>query len=130
MSIAVYSAWMKVYAFCGFYGRACDLYPEIITSGLTPETVMSGSLLRFSVQNGRKELSQEISLRAPARRSELPSLIRAAGHDNGADRAFQLLEKLKDGPRYYNIVLDACLLRATSPMPGSSRRPRARNALE
>ena len=91
---------------------------------------MSGSLLHFSVQNCRKELSQEISLRAPARRSELPSLIRAAGHDNGADRAFQLLEKLKDGSRYYNIVLDACLLRATSPMPGSSRRPRARNALD
>ena len=43
MSIAVYSAWMKVYAFCGFYGRACDLYPEIIASGLSPKRSCPGA---------------------------------------------------------------------------------------
>ena len=132
MSIAVYSAWMKVYAYCGFYGRACDPYAEIIASGLTPEAIMYGRLMRFSVQHGRKELSQELSRLAPQLEAQnYMSLIRAAGHDKGADRAFQLLEKLKDAGdkmdlAMYNFVLDACLLQATSPVPGSPRRPRAK----
>ncbi len=136
MSIAVYSALMKVYAYCCCYGRACDLYPQIIASGLTPDAIMYGCLMRVSVQRGRKELSQELSRLAPQLDTQnYMSLIRAAGHDKGADRAFQLLEKLKDAGdkmdlAMYYFVLDACLLQATSPVPGSSRQPCAKSSVD
>ena len=65
MSIAVHRALMKVYSYCCCYGRACDLYPQIIASGLTPDAIMYGCLMRVSVQHGRVELSQELSRLAP-----------------------------------------------------------------
>ena len=77
--------------------------------------------MRFSVKRSRRELSKELSRLAPQLDTQnYMSLIRAAGHDKGADRAFQLLEKLKDAGdkmdlAMYNFVLDACLLQATSP---------------
>ena len=100
---------------------ACDLYPEITASCLTPDAIRYGCLMRFSVKRGRKELSKELSRLAPQLDTQnYMSLIRAAGHDNGAERAFQLLEKLKGAGdkmdlAMYNFVLDACLLPATSP---------------
>ena len=104
MSIAVYSALMKVYAYCCCYGRACDLYPQIIASGLTPDAIMYGCLMPFSAQCGRTELSQELSCLAPQLDTQ-SYLIRAAGRDKDTDRTSQLLEKLA----IYNCVLDACV---------------------
>ena len=42
MSIAVYSGLMKVYAYSGMYGKACDLYDQIRQDGLEPDTMMLG----------------------------------------------------------------------------------------
>ena len=106
---------MKVYAYRGFYGRACDLNPEIIASGLMPDAIMYACLMRFSVQCGRTELSRELSRLAPQLDTQnYMSLIRAAGRDKDTDRAFQLLEKLNGAGdkvdfAMYNCVLDACV---------------------
>ena len=35
---------------CGFYDRACDLYPVIIASGLTLDAIMYWGLMPFSAQ--------------------------------------------------------------------------------
>ena len=61
MSIAVYSGLMKVYAYSGMYGKACDLYDQIRQDGLEPDTMMYGCLMKFSVECGRTQLSQELS---------------------------------------------------------------------
>ena len=104
-----------------FSRPACDLYPEITASGLTPDAIRYGCVMRFSVKRGRSELSKELSRLAPQLDTQnYMYLIRAAGHDKGAERAFQLLEKLKGAGdkmdlAMYNFVLDACLLQATSP---------------
>ena len=86
-----------------------------------PDAIMYGCLMRVFAQFGRTELSQELSRLAPQLDTQnYMSLIRAAGHDKGAERAFQLLEKLKGAGdkmdlAMYNFVLDACLWQATSP---------------
>ena len=135
MSIAVYSAWMKVYAYCCFYGRACDPYAEIIASSLTPEAIMYGRLMRFSVQHGRKELSQELSRLAPQLDTQnYMSLIRAAGRDKDTDRAFHLLEKFKGAGDKVDLACTiACWMlasmQATPPVSGCSRRPCAKSSV-
>jgi len=60
MSIAVYSALMKVYAYCGMYDRACDLYDRICEDNLEPDAMMYGCLMKFAVECGRTELSRTL----------------------------------------------------------------------
>ena len=135
MSIAVYSALMKVYAYCCCYGRACDLYPQIIASGLTPDAIMYGCLMRFSAQCGRTELSQELSRLAPQLDTQnYTSLIRAAGRDKDTDRAFHLLEKFKGAGDKVDLACTiACWMlssmQATPPVSGCSRRPCAKSSV-
>jgi pentatricopeptide repeat protein len=114
MTIAIYSALMKVYAYCGLYDKACDLYTEIRAEGLEPDSTMYGCLLKFSVECGRTELSQELFDKAPSMEiHNYMSLIRAAGKDRDVDKAFSLLDKLKHSGvcldvAAYNCVLDVC----------------------
>lgn len=115
MTLAVYSALMKCYAYCGMYDKACDLYSQILADGLEPDAVMYGCLMKFSVECGRTELSQELFSKAPALDIQnYMSLIRAAGRDKDVDRAFAVLEKLKSSGApvdiaAYNCVLDVCV---------------------
>lgn len=115
MSIAMYSALMKVYAYCGMYSKACDLYTNILEDGLEPDAMMYGCLMKFSVECGRTELSRTLSEKAPSLDIQnYMSLIRAAGRDRDMDRAFAVLEKLRQsGVRLdiaaYNCVLDVCV---------------------
>lgn len=115
MSIAVYSALMKVYAYCGLYDKACDLYPEICAQGLEPDSMMYGCLMKFAVECGRTDLSRELFAKAPQLDIQnYMSLIRAAGRDKDIERAFAMLEKLKGSGvsvdiAAYNCVLDACV---------------------
>jgi len=115
MSIAVYSALMKVYAYSGMYDRACDLYGDIQEDNLEPDNVMYGCLMKFAVECGRTELSRELSERAPSLNIQsYLSLIRAAGHDKDVDQAFDVFKKLKSSGvvpdlALYNCVLDVCV---------------------
>jgi len=115
MSIAVYSALMKVYAYCGMYNRACDLYDRIREDNLEPDAMMYGCLMKFAVECGRTELSRELSERVPTLDIQnYMSLIRAAGRDKDVDRAFSVLKKLKNSGvspdiAAYNCVLDVCV---------------------
>jgi pentatricopeptide repeat protein len=115
MSIAVYSALMKVYAYCGMYDKACDLYAQIRAEGLEPDSMMYGCLMKFSVECGRTELSRELFEKAPSLDIQnYMSLIRAAGRDKDVNRAFAVLDKLKSSSvtvdiAAYNCVLDACV---------------------
>jgi len=115
MTIAMYSALMKVYAFCGMFARACDLYEELTQEGLQPDAMMYGCLMKFAVDCGRTSLAQQLFDKAP--RLEIQnymSLIRAAGRDGDVDRAFAILKKLQDSDvssdlAAYNCVLDVCV---------------------
>jgi len=115
MSIAVYSALMKVYAYCGMYDRACDLYDRIREDNLEPDAMMYGCLMKFAVECGRTELSRELSERVPTLDIQnYMSLIRAAGRDKDVNRAFSVLKKLKSSGlspdlAAYNCVLDVCV---------------------
>merc|ERR1719282_2234129 len=97
MTIAVYSALMKVYAYCGMYDRACNLYDQIRADGLEPDAMMYGCLMKFAVECGRTDLSRELSEKAPSLDIQnYMSLIRAAGRDRDIKRAFDVLNKLKE----------------------------------
>merc|ERR1719155_320816 len=115
MTIACYSALMKVYAYCSMYDKACDLYDQIRAEGLEPDSMMYGCLMKFSVECGRTELSRELFDKAPSLDIQnYMSLIRAAGRDKDVNRAFAVLEKLKSSAvtvdiAAYNCVLDACV---------------------
>jgi pentatricopeptide repeat protein len=115
MTIAMYSALMKTYAYCNMYGRACDLYAQIREEGLEPDAMMYGCLMKFSVECGRTQLSQELFDKAPqVDIQNYMSLIRAAGRDRDVDRAFAILGKLKESGvtadiASHNCVLDACI---------------------
>jgi len=115
MSIAVYSALMKVYAYCGMYDKACDLYHQICADGLEPDTMMYGCLMKFSAECGRTKLSRELSERAPGLDIQnYMALIRAAGRDRDVDNAFAVLERLRVSGvpldiAAYNCVLDVCV---------------------
>jgi len=115
MSISCYSALMKVYAYCGMYDKACDLYTQIRSEGLEPDSMMYGCLMKFSVECGRTELSRELFEKSPTLDIQnYMSLIRAAGRDKDVNRAFGVLEKLKASGvsvdiAAYNCVLDACV---------------------
>jgi pentatricopeptide repeat protein len=115
MSIAVYSALMKVYAYCDMYDKACDLYAQLKEQGLEPDSMMYGCLMKFAVECGRTELSEKLFSAAPQLDIQnYMSMIRAAGRDKDVDRAFVVLQKLKDSgapldSAAYNHVLDVCV---------------------
>ncbi len=50
---------MKVYAYLGMCDKACDLHDDLVKDGLTPDQVVCGCLMKFAVECGRTELSQE-----------------------------------------------------------------------
>lgn len=115
MSLPSYSALMKVYAYCGLYDKACDLYSQLRAEGLEPDSMMYGCLMKFSVECGRTELSRELFEKSPSLDIQnYMSLIRAAGRDKDVNRAYAVLEKLKASGvsvdiAAYNCVLDACV---------------------
>lgn len=115
MTLAAYSALMKVYAYAGMYDKACDLYDQIIAQGMEPDAMMYGCLMKFAVECGRTDLSRELSSKTPNLDIQnYMSLIRAAGHDKDIERAFQVLQMLKESAvdpdiAAYNCVLDVCV---------------------
>lgn len=114
MVVSTYSALMKVYAFCGLYGKACDLYDEILQSGLVPDQVTTTCLMRFAVEAGRHDLLEKLSEKEPQCLQGYMLRIRAAGRAKNVDGAFAILDKMKsaglevDGLAC-NCVLDACV---------------------
>eukprot|EP00441_Pelagodinium_beii_P026001 CAMPEP_0197650912 /NCGR_PEP_ID=MMETSP1338-20131121/31235_1 /TAXON_ID=43686 ORGANISM="Pelagodinium beii, Strain RCC1491" /NCGR_SAMPLE_ID=MMETSP1338 /ASSEMBLY_ACC=CAM_ASM_000754 /LENGTH=1040 /DNA_ID=CAMNT_0043225425 /DNA_START=139 /DNA_END=3261 /DNA_ORIENTATION=+ len=115
MSIAVYSALMKVYAFSGMYDKACDLYDQILSEGLEPDSMMYGCLMKFAVECGRTKLSQTLADKVPHMDIQnYMSLIRAAGRDRDVNRAFGVIKQLRQGGMVadaaaYNCVVDVCI---------------------
>lgn len=114
MTVTLYSALMKVYAYCGLYGKACDLYKLLRADGLEPDAVMYGCLLKFAVECGRHDVLAELSGKVDALDVQnCMSLIRAAGQAHNLDQAFEYFEKLKEaGGKLdiptYNCLVDAC----------------------
>lgn len=115
MTVTVYSALMKVYAYCDLHGRACDLYGEIVERGLEPDDLMYGCLLRFAVEADRTELLYKLSDSAPQLDSQTCMLlIQSAGRTKDVGRAFAVLHRMASSgltvdTSAYNCVLDACV---------------------
>merc|ERR1719511_127253 len=115
MTITLYSALMKVYAYCNMYGKACDLYQCIREDGLEPDAMMCGCLMKFAVECGRTDLSRQIAEIAPCLEIQnYMSLIRAAGRDKDVARAFSVLKQVADAGMpldvaAHNCVLDVCV---------------------
>eukprot|EP00933_Yihiella_yeosuensis_P054912 TRINITY_DN534_c0_g1_i1.p1 TRINITY_DN534_c0_g1~~TRINITY_DN534_c0_g1_i1.p1 ORF type:complete len:1046 (-),score=300.81 TRINITY_DN534_c0_g1_i1:90-3227(-) len=115
MTIALYSSLMKVYAYSGMYDKACDLYHQILEDGLEPDKMMYGCLMKFAVDCGRTQLSQELSEKVPSLDIQnYMSLIRAAGRDGDVERALGVIKKLRASSvqidvAAFNCVLDVCV---------------------
>merc|ERR1719265_3125093 len=116
MTIALYSALMKVYAYSQMFDKACDIYDMVRADGLEPDPMMYGCLMKFAVECDRVELSQELFRKTPqAEIQNYMSLIRSAGRQKDVDRAFRILEDLKASNisidiAAYNCVLDVCVI--------------------
>mmetsp|Transcript_74189 Transcript_74189/g.131181 ORF Transcript_74189/g.131181 Transcript_74189/m.131181 type:complete len:1057 (-) Transcript_74189:25-3195(-) len=115
MTIATYSAVMKVYAYSGMYSKACDLYDDIKKDGIEPDAMMYGCLMKFSVECGRTQLSQQLSEKVSVLDIQnYMSLIRAAGRDRDVDRAFAVIQQLRENnvapdSIALNCVVDVCV---------------------
>jgi len=111
MSIALYSALMKVYAFCGMFHEACGLYDKLTKDGLEPDIPMYGCLMRFAVECGRVQFSQELAMKAPALDMQnYMALIRIAARDKDVSMAGQLLSRLKSSGHGVDIAAYTCAL--------------------
>jgi len=114
MIVSTYSALMKVYAFCGLHGKACDLYDELLECGLQPDGVTTSCLMRFALEAGRTELLSKLSEKDPSSIQGYMLRIRSAGRNKDVDGAFAILNKMRavglevDGLAC-NCVLDACV---------------------
>jgi len=114
MMVSTYSALMKVYAYCGLHGKACDLYDELLERGLEPDAVTNTCLMRFALEAGRKDLLAKLSEKDPQSIQGYMLRIRSAGREKDVDGAFAVLKKMKaagleiDGLAC-NCVLDACV---------------------
>jgi len=115
MTIAIYSALMKVYAYSGMYDKACNLYDQILSEGLEPDSIMYGCLMKFAVECGRTELSQALADKLPQMDIQnYMSLIRAAGRDHDVNRAVGVIKQLRAGgiapdAAAYNCIIDVCI---------------------
>ncbi|CAL1131864.1 unnamed protein product [Cladocopium goreaui] len=116
MTLSIYSALMKVYAFSGLYERACDLYEDIQKDGIEPDSIMYGCLMKFAMECGRTSLLNDLAAKV-SQLSQLDiqhymTMIRAAGSEHRVDRAFAIFEQLKKtiSPDIaaYNSLLDVC----------------------
>jgi len=115
MTLALYSALMKVYSHARLYHKTCDLYDDMKRDGVEADTVIYGSLIKAAVESGRLELARQLF-----RESGNPdllnymSLIRAAGRERDVQKALMLLEELEQSPMSvdntaYNCVLEVCV---------------------
>ena len=115
MTLASYSALMKVYAYCGLHDRVFDLNPQLCEEGLAPDPIMYGCLIHFAGECGRTELLKELAGAAPHLDIQnFMSLIRAAGRDKDVARALCMMAKLEASEAtldaaVFNSVLDACV---------------------
>jgi len=116
MTLAIFKTLMKVYACCGLYDKACDLYEQVLAEGLEPDHVMYGCLTKFALKCGRTQLSKEVFDKCNG--GDIQSymcMIRAAGQDGKPDRAIELLRHLEASREVgldvavYNCAVDACV---------------------
>jgi len=111
LCMAAFCARMKVYASCGLYEKACDLYDQIVDAGLEPDGTMYGCLIRFSVECGRIELAHQLFDKAPTLEIQnYMSLIRAAGRERNVEMAFDVMQKLKISGLPVDLAVYNCLL--------------------
>eukprot|EP00928_Gymnodinium_smaydae_P033253 TRINITY_DN23865_c0_g2_i2.p1 TRINITY_DN23865_c0_g2~~TRINITY_DN23865_c0_g2_i2.p1 ORF type:complete len:1066 (+),score=249.23 TRINITY_DN23865_c0_g2_i2:140-3337(+) len=114
MSVNLYSALMKVYAFCGDYNAACDLYESLKQDGLEPDQMMYNCLMKFSAVAGRAELSRQLCTKVDTLDMQnYMAMIRAAGQERNVPRAIEVLGMMKAAGQTpdtaaYNCVLDVC----------------------
>lgn len=115
MTVTVYGALMRVYAYCGLHGKACDLYDQLRADGLQPDAIMYGCLLKYANECGRSDLMQALSDKVDACDvHHCMSLMRAAGSDRNLDLAFEHFDKLKAASgrpdvACYNCLVDVCV---------------------
>jgi len=115
LTLSLYAAMVKVYVHARLFNKACDVYDMMRETGVQPDTVVYGSLMKAAVESGRLELARQLF-----RESGNPdllnymSLIRLAGREKDLPKAFQLLEELEKAPLVidataYNCVLEVCV---------------------
>jgi pentatricopeptide repeat protein len=115
LSLAMYSALMKVYSQARLFHKACDLYELLRQDGIELDTVAYGCLIRAAVESGRLDLARKLFQESgnPDLINYM-SLIRAAGRERNLHKALSLLEDLEKSPipidtTAYNCVLDVCV---------------------
>merc|ERR1719421_2834966 len=115
LTLAMYSALMKVYSQARLFHKACDLYELLLQDGVKLDTVAYGCLIRAAVESGRLDLARKLFQESgnPDLINYM-SLIRAAGRERNLAKALSLLEDLERSPipidtTAYNCVLDVCV---------------------
>jgi len=115
LTLAMYSALMKVYSQARLFHKACDLYELLLQDGVKLDTVAYGCLIRAAVECGRLDLARKLFQESgnPDLINYM-SLIRAAGRERNLAKALSLLEDLERSPipidtTAYNCVLDVCV---------------------
>jgi len=115
VTLALYSALMKVYQHAKLFHKTCDLYTTMKEEGVHPDTVAYGCLIKAAVEGGRLDLARHLFQESgnPDLLNYM-SLIRAAGREHNVTKALGLLEELEKSAigvdtTAYNCVLEVCV---------------------
>lgn len=114
MSVALYSAQMKVYAYSNMYIQACGLYDELKADGHEPDQPMVSCLMRFAAACGRSDLTEELASKNPSFDSSgFMARLRVAAQERNVVAACDVIEKMKASSHApdtaaYNCALDVC----------------------
>jgi len=114
VTLALYSALMKVYGHARLWHKTCDLFESMKLEGVMIDTVAYGSLIKAAVESGRNDLARQLFKESgnPDLLNYM-SMIRAAGREHDVPKAMRLLEELERSPlpvdaTAYNCALEAC----------------------
>lgn len=113
MSVALYSAHMKVYASSDMYEKACDLYEQMRKEGLEPDAAMCSPVAWYAAECGRHDLSKQLAEQSPQFRAHRwMSSIRGCVKDKEVQKACEYLSQAlslgcKDA-MIFNCALDVC----------------------
>eukprot|EP00927_Polykrikos_kofoidii_P049379 TRINITY_DN43443_c0_g1_i1.p1 TRINITY_DN43443_c0_g1~~TRINITY_DN43443_c0_g1_i1.p1 ORF type:complete len:861 (+),score=125.95 TRINITY_DN43443_c0_g1_i1:241-2823(+) len=115
-TLATHKALMKVYACCGLFSEACDVYEKVKEDGFQPDATMHSCFMKLAAKCGRSDLCHLIDDVCPQGNAhKYMCLIRAAGRDGNAPKALELMRELgasQPGGIHvmaYNCVLDVCV---------------------
>jgi len=116
LSLPIFFAVMKVYGYARAAQKTCELYDQMRSAGVEPDTQVYSTLIRAAVACNRYDFARELfgETKEPEVQNYM-ALMRASAKEKNLPEALRLLHELERSPTLnadisaYNCALDACV---------------------